>query len=250
MIALQSVFNLVVIIVTTAGIGGAIGAWLFKLLGEKWISGFFERRMEAFKHDQARDLEKMRFEMSTLLDRKTKVHQREYEILPEIWSCLVDSWHQTRAFVSPLRMYPDLLTSSDEQAAEILSHTPLAQSQRDAVMAAPRGERHVVYRKNIYFHEKGDANDVWRKGYQVLQRQGIFVEPVLKAKMNELNEMMWEAILEHEGNEEHDIRPRERNKSKELDGRGKELMKEIEEAIHGRLWDSAPPSDPSAASAP
>ena len=69
-------------LVLAGGTVTGLALWLFKLFGEKWLSSKFAKRLEAFKHDQQKEIEHLRFEISKLLDRTIKLHQREFEVLP------------------------------------------------------------------------------------------------------------------------------------------------------------------------
>src|ERR1700730_12179125 len=101
-----------------AGGIGLIVLQIFKRLGEKWLDIKFDERLQNLKHDQAQQIEQLRFKVSTLLDRATKLHQREFEVLPEAWSKLSDSFWAASALVASLQQRPDLNSMSDPQREE------------------------------------------------------------------------------------------------------------------------------------
>ena len=64
-------------LVVVAG-GGLVGIAyaMFKRLGEKWLDAKFDERLAAYKHEQQKGLEQLRFKINTLLDRAIKLHHR------------------------------------------------------------------------------------------------------------------------------------------------------------------------------
>jgi hypothetical protein len=69
-----------------AGAGGAaVVVGLLKLFGEKWLNTKFEERLATFKHEHQKEIEQLRLRINTLMDRTTKLHQREFDVLPEAW---------------------------------------------------------------------------------------------------------------------------------------------------------------------
>ena len=68
----------------SGGFGATAAWWLFQAFGDKWLAARFDKRLEALRHAQQKELEELRFRINALLDRATKLHQREFEVLPEI----------------------------------------------------------------------------------------------------------------------------------------------------------------------
>src|SRR4051794_22694874 len=90
------------------GLTGAAAFGLFKLVGEKWLTARFDERLAEYRHAQQKELERLRFKINGLMDRATKLHQKEFEALPEAWGKLADANAIVQAIVSPLQQYPDL----------------------------------------------------------------------------------------------------------------------------------------------
>jgi hypothetical protein len=70
---------------------------LFKVLGEKWLNAKFEERLAQYKHAQQKEIEQLRFRINSLMDRTTKLHQHEFDVLPEAWSRLMRLGRQTQS---------------------------------------------------------------------------------------------------------------------------------------------------------
>lgn len=91
------------VLLTTAAISFLAKRWV-----GGWIDSRFELRLERFKSEQATQLEHVRQELSNLSNRLSKIHEKEFEVLPEVWSKLHDAMARTRVLISPMRDNPDL----------------------------------------------------------------------------------------------------------------------------------------------
>ena len=127
-----------------------IALWLFKLFGEKWLGAKFAERLEAFKHDQQKEIEHLRFEINKLLDRTTKLHQREFEVLPRAWSLLARSYHSVKSITSALQAYPDIERMTTAHLDEFLSESPLMNWQKDELKVA--SDKNKYYQDAIFIH--------------------------------------------------------------------------------------------------
>jgi len=130
---IAAVFGAAVFTLTTLT---GLALWLFKLFGEKWINNKFSERLEAFKHDRQKEVEHLRFEISKLFDRTTKLHQQEFEILPKAWSLLVRSYNAAASMTASFRTYPDITRMSLPHLEEFLSKAPLDSWQKDELRSA------------------------------------------------------------------------------------------------------------------
>ena len=84
-------------------------AWLlFRYLGDKWLSGKFDERLEAFKSAQQQEIERLKLRINTAFDWTVKLQGREFEVLAEIWEKLADAFNAILALISPMQSYPNL----------------------------------------------------------------------------------------------------------------------------------------------
>lgn len=101
----------------TAIVAAAAGYTAFQFLGKTWLEARFAERLEKFKHDQNQEIERLRYRINALMDRTTKLHQYEFEALPEIWDKLTIAFPTTKDFTSRKTSYPDLDQMSEAQSA-------------------------------------------------------------------------------------------------------------------------------------
>jgi len=236
---MQSIINLAAAVFAfLLGSGAllALALWFFKLFGENWLGAKFAERLAAFKHDQQREIEQLRFQISKLLDRTIKLHQREFEVLPKAWSLLAKSYHVVKGVTSPLQSYPDIDRMKSAQLDEFLADCPLQGWQKTELREAK--DKNKYYQDAIFWHHVQRARDSCRKSGLFLLKNGIFLPKELKQQFQKIAGLSWEALVEHELNKQHELIPRERKAFDRFDKEGEPLMKELEAAVQERLWSS------------
>lgn len=206
----------------------------FKHLAAKWLDSRFEERLQALKHQHEKEIEELRFKISAMLDRAVKLHQREFEILPEAWSKLNDAFWNTRGFVSPMQSYPDIDRMPLQQQEEFITSCRLQDWQKAELRET--NKKNNVYQKHIFWHNLTDTQKKARDAYTYLIKNGIFINDEIRAKFAMIHDLVWNALIEHQLNEEHELHPRQREKIGKLLNEGEGLMKELERTVHQRLW--------------
>lgn len=217
--------------------GGSIAAaayGIFRLFGETWLKSKFDRQLEALKSGQEQELERLRFRINTLFDRATKLHQSEFEVLPEMWNRLVMAHNAIGVFTNEFQQYPDLGRMSHVELDEYLEGTVLKPSEKDAIRQSQ--QRTNEYIKRIFGHRYTDSNNALREYAIYLATKGIFLKPSMRGKFKELEKILGLTLTEHVFNEREEIRPRERTARNAFLDRGEPLMKEIEADVESRLW--------------
>lgn len=207
---------------------------VFKHLATKWLDARFDQRLQALKHQQDREIEELRFKISALLDRTVKLHQREFEVLPEAWSRLNDAFWNVRSFVHPMQSYPDIDRMNPDQFESFVAGCRLEEWQKKELRTA--SDRNRVYQRQIFWHNLNDAKTKAREAHTYLLKFGIFIDDSIRSGFTTLDDMIWNALTEHQTNEEHEVRPRERKSIRKLVDEGKAQMKELERTVHQRLW--------------
>jgi len=223
-------------LIVGSGTIGAIAFGLFKVLGEKWLNAKFEERLAEYKHAQQKEIEQLRFRINTLMDRTTKLHQHEFDVLPEAWSRLNDAFGHTGAVVSPVQTYPDLNRMSEDHVNEYLKKTALQEWEKAELMT--QTDRTEFFRKRIFWYRLSDARAACREHHTYLKKSGIFIPADVRDKFYELDTLMWDALGEQETNERMEQIPRMQEKIGVFRKRGPELLKALEQQVQTRLWNS------------
>jgi len=111
-----------------AVVGAAYG--LFKLLGEKWLTQKFNERLESYRHEQQKALERLKLQISSTLDRTTKLHQLEFETLGKLWTLAAAAFGEVHQFVHPFQTHADLDSMNSEELADFLAKSTLPEWQK------------------------------------------------------------------------------------------------------------------------
>lgn len=219
-------------------IGGAAAAayGLFKWLGERWIDNKFEKQMEAYKTEQARELERLRHKINGVFDRTLRLHSKEYEVLPDLWGRLVEAHGWAWGYVSPFQQYADVMRMSDEELDEFLKDKKFSNAHKRDIATAH--DKQQKYTEVFERYRCAEVMDKIRDFNVSFRKTGIFVKPDIKADMGALIDIIRGAVTEHQMNFEMKPNPRWRSEYKKLQTAGNELFEKIELAVANRLWDS------------
>lgn len=207
----------------------AIAYGVFKRFGEKWLDARFEERLAAYRHAQGKELEQLRFQINALLDRAVKLHQREFDVMPEAWARLNDSFWSVSAFVSPTQSYPNLDQMPPAQLAEYVAGCELNDWEKREILGAQ--DKTKYYIEHVFWHRLHTAKATAREAHVYISKNGIFLPPEIKGKFVKLDALLWDALDEHEQNERYKTIPRVSKKQQELWTSAPEMLKELEALV-------------------
>jgi hypothetical protein len=100
--------------------GGAFVIGVFKIFGEKWFDARFAERREALRYEQQKEFETLIIQFARLIDRATKLNQREFDVIPEAWGRLYEAVARARSLLVSLQTYPDIDNITSEQRNEFI----------------------------------------------------------------------------------------------------------------------------------
>jgi len=207
--------------------GSAWGIWLF--LGKKWIENKFQKSIEDHKHKHDEEIQRLKCEIDLQLSRVTKIHEKEFEVLPQAWEKLNNLLDLVRQFIrETYAISLDQYSASDLE--KFLSKRELTKEEKQTIRAS-------ADKNSCYFEvlsEKTSKASWDFQGY--IDNNAIFLSPDIKSKFKEAektirtawafrntagNSQEWrEGITEACHITQKDIPP---------------IMKEIEELVQKRL---------------
>jgi hypothetical protein len=156
---------------------------IFKWLGEKCLTSKFEEKLAPYKHAQQKELEQLRFRINSLMDRTTKLHQREFDIVPEAWSLLVEAHNTVLSLVASLQQYPDVNRMNASQLDEFVKDSFLTEWQKNELKLAP--DKLKYYQKALFWHRLGKGKAACRDEHVHLLKNGIFMSDDLECEIQE-----------------------------------------------------------------
>lgn len=233
----NEVFALLGKITLIGGSASLIAYQAFKHLAAKWLDSRFQKNFQQLVHDQNKEIERLKTELTKSFDRATKLHQREFEMLPEVWAKVSESYWTTSALVSSVQFGVELNSMRPKQLEAFITECELTPWQRDEVMES--ADKTKKYADLIYWHRLSKALDANRVASVALGQNGIFIEDGIKAKLDSILDLMHNALSEDQTNHQHPPMRGERLHA-DIDRvrtDGKAWFAEAESLIKARLWE-------------
>jgi len=133
------------IAVVATGVVGA-SVWLTK----KWIEKGFATELETHKANlqrvNAAEVERLKVELSTDLGRRTRLLEREFVALPEIWERVHDALSATQAIASRFRPGTNVYGIGAAELEEVLALLEVPEHAKEEV----RQEQNMHRRQDIF----------------------------------------------------------------------------------------------------
>jgi hypothetical protein len=182
-----------------AGGGGAIVSYgLFQRFGKSWLDQHFATRLEQLKHDQQKEIEQVRYQINSQFSRISKIHEKEFEVLPEAWTLLRQAHGAAFQVTSVIRRDPDLSRMSEPQLLEFLTASRLPAFQKTELYELRPQDRNDRYRDAIFWVELSDAREAHVKLNNHLVLKSIFMTQDLRQKFKAINDALTSVLLEVE----------------------------------------------------
>ena len=181
--------------------GGAVALAyaVFMFLGKKWIESKFDERFAVFKHAQEQELERYRHQVNILLSRVTKIHEKEIEVLPELWHKLQDALGSVTSLTFPLQYYPDFKLMSEDSFEEFLKKSKLSDNDKKVLISSP--DRNAFYQKTIFWYNLQEAQSSAREFRAFMVYNRIFLSKDLKAEFEKIDKLLSKALATRETGE-------------------------------------------------
>lgn len=234
--------------VTWAGLLGTLGVTtatavtaaylLFRYFGDKWLTGKFKERLEAYKHMQQQELEQLRFQINKTFDWTVKLNTHEFEILPRLWELINDAYFSVDDFTSRIQHYADLNNSNLHELDYVLENSDLPEYQQREIRAAD--DKTKVYSGYIFWKKYRAVAEKFQAFDRYAIAKTVFLQPPLVGMIEHLRKLMSDALVEKE------IEQREPNprlgrwaKCDLFREEGPDVRDQIQKVVRDRLWSSS-----------
>ena len=134
--AVHDVLAVVGALVLVGGTAAAAAYELFMWFGKGWIERNFKEQLEQLKHEQQKEIEQIRHQINSVFSRISKVHEKEFEVLPTVWQLLQEAYGITSSLVSAFKQMPDLNRMGDLQFEEFVKSSRLVDYAKDELRRA------------------------------------------------------------------------------------------------------------------
>jgi len=231
-------------ILGVVGVGGGFSAityFALKKLADNWLDEKFKNRLQELVHTQNKEIERLRSELTTSFDRATKLHQREFEVLPLVWDEVHEAFWSTAALVSSFQSYPDLNRMKEQQLLAFLEKCELEPWQKDELRTS--SDPNTEYRQYSLWLQLHHANRARHSALNKISRHAIFLDNAMKEQLLGILRRLNGALIQHESN---NVGPKPRPSERlatDIDWvkqQGRVELDEIEATIRHRLWTTSP----------
>jgi hypothetical protein len=206
----------------------------FKYLAAKWLDARFAKNLQHLIHEQTKEIENLRNELTKSFDRKAKLHQREFEVLPDLWAKTNDAYWQTKSLVSILQSHPDLNRMNESHLLKFITECELADWQKEELQKEQDKTKYFI--EKIFWHKAFETKQKITNASSTLGRNGIFINSITREKLDTFLTLLWTAVVEKERDHESSPRPRSYKDIDELNANGEKMRKVLEQEIQDILW--------------
>lgn len=250
---------------------GAVGAiptvyLLAKFLGSKWVDAWFvqrleqnkqtfqreielqkadfQREIEASKQSHASDLERIKFERSGIFDRATRLNQREFEIIPQLWKRTTFAHDTLSRAIRRFHSTPDFRVMKEQEAANFIETSNLQDWQKDEMKALPDHLRTAYYADAMIWINLREAESAKAKFNRAYLTGIIFIHPDTVEKFepiaNLFNGALFEYRLERQAKLDGErLEPDEVENLENYRENGRQIYDDLAKYLRERYWITA-----------
>lgn len=229
----QDVFEFLGRLVAYGGGAVAIAYGIFAWLGKRWLEAKFSERLEAYKRAQAQELESYRYQVNALFNRVTKIHEKEFEILPKAWEKLQEALGYVAQLVSPLQTYPDLDHMSNDEFQEFLKTTRLRDHEKRELEKAL--DKNKYYMQAIFWHDLNETRNRIAEFHNYIVYNKIFLSADLYERFKAIDTILYDTLVEHEVMHESRDTTHVAQTYKRIRDEAQSIVDEIEGLVQKRL---------------
>ncbi len=248
---LQSVGGLVGAAVVAAA--ASYSLWLPHLKGfiEGWMDRRFKKQMQDADHAFQEKVRHVQSAIDRELDRARKLQDREFEALSKAWEILHEALWRTREATNRGYQVVDLAAMHDDQLDEFVANLEFPgwrkKQLREMIHTGAGDEAIQKFYVKGWRTKQYSACQKWRlKLVQYIDRQGIFIQPAIKDRFNNLQQLISDALLEFELRIRDKDIPKnpydEHIRSDALRAAETGLYVELENLIRQRIWSPVQPA--------
>jgi hypothetical protein len=175
--------------------GGAVIAYgIFTWLGKRWIDSRFEKSLEAYKAKQAQELEEYKAKVTALFNHITKIHEKEFEVLPVAWGMLLEALGHYSRTTFFFEEYPDLGNKYDNELKLFLEKAEVDEEEINKILLASPTDRTKIYARIQFWKKWNEAQKCMYDFHNYLLRNKIFLSKNLFDRFTELDLSMQSII--------------------------------------------------------
>jgi hypothetical protein len=183
-----------------------------------------QERLSQLNHEYQTKLEAVRSEIQRTFNRVSKVHEKEYEVLPEAWFLLQTAFGTSSNLMNRFMHYIRFATMSDAELDEFLATQPFSDTQKQQIRDAPSPDA----KQAMYFKAaEATGHDQMMETQRVLRNYVIAKSVFMSKKVFEGFDAVSLKLIQ--------VNTRFASKDEALKGEGYQLLAELQKDIEALL---------------
>jgi len=223
-----------------AGGGGAIVAYsIFKTLGTGWLENKFAQRLENFRHEKAKEIERLRAEIDGSLKARIRHQEKEFETLSQCWHLMNIAYGAVTDFVSPFQQYQDINSMSANLRREFVEKLDVLPAQRSEILQS--SNPFSTYKSIVHLIKNNLANRTVAEFNNCVYRLDIFMDLEISNDFKEVLRSLNSSIVSMEvGTEASDVKMK-REAWQELKDKCAPMVDKLSKKLRSRVGGTSEP---------
>jgi hypothetical protein len=222
-----------------SGGGAVLVLAALKFFGQRLVDASIARGMESLRHRNIREIEEMKFDFQKSFDRRTRIIQIELEIVPKIWSLLLEATNKTKAAQARFRMGADLERLSDDDLISWLSERQISKVHQAEIVKAQPKDRNSLYSRADDIRLCFEARMAALEARNFLAVNAILMPDQLYEQMIEFSKMIDDAAFDAEFEAVHGRIPKEDRRSDNFWKNSAEIISALRNDVRRLLTEDA-----------
>ncbi len=192
----MSFSDLILTIIAAGGGGSAVAFVVFRYLATSWLESKFKERLEAYRHENAKELQSLRANVDGALSRTVKSQEKEFEVLTESWRLAGVAHGTTGEFVNRFKSYADVNKMTDEALVEYLDQYDFSKSEVDGILGST--DRTSEFIKQNFWLRRNVANKSIIQFQNYIFLNQVFIEEPIYKDMQYLSSELFEVHRDYQ----------------------------------------------------
>lgn len=232
----QQVMAFILKLIAYAGGSTALAFIVFKTLGDRWLDNKFKERLKLVEHGYAVELSKLKQRLDTAANGLNRIHQKEFEVLPEAWGLLDEAMNTLKWVVSPMQSYTDVSRMGDEDWRDFIEGgNAFGKADKRYLLGIHSTNRQKEYNRLYDAHKNWLAEKAIRDFQNYAARHSIFLPEELRVQFDAIRDLLWSASVSKSLGREAGDWKMQRQGWKELEEQAEPLFQKIRKSIQDRI---------------
>jgi hypothetical protein len=213
----------------------AVAVFAGKRTAEKWIDSYFTKRQKTFEHEQAKEIQRLKVKIDTVIQGALRMQEREFKIIPEAWEKVSEAYAHAQSLTSPMQSHADLEQLSPAGLEEFMTKAELSDSQKQTLRSVSKQSINKEWQTLSDWRRRNSAFKALAEADNYVKINGVFIPTDLHTRFLALTRIIHETLIAWQvGTQAQNYKMINDGHAK-LSGEGLKLHQAIEQAIRKRL---------------